>query len=171
MRLNNIKNRRFIIAAFKEIQREFEDNYSLNSFEHDTMVLEEVSGFLTKVLNVKETSDIDFIYASYVLNYHNVDGDFSILEHDDEEILIPEEKSFKAVKTEWSQVLFKEVFVESYYLPCMMSFDIQEYHIDSIEDDSCGIIDIHDSWDRVIDIIENDEISPKPPKLPNPNNI
>ena len=70
MRLNNIRNKRFIIAAFKEIQREFEDNYSLNSFEHDTMVLEEVSGFLTKVLNVKETSDIDFIYASYVLNYH-----------------------------------------------------------------------------------------------------
>ena len=168
MRLNNIKNRRFIIAAFKEIQREFEDNYSLNSFEHDTMVLEEVSGFLTKVLNVKETSDIDFIYASYVLNYHNVDGDFSILEHDDEEILIPEEKSFKAVKTEWSQVLFKEVFVESYYLPCMMSWDIEQYHIDPLEDSSCGIENIHDSWDREITIIENVEISPKPP---NPNNI
>ena len=168
MRLNNVKNKRFIIAAFKEIQREFEDNYSLDSFEHDTMVLEEVSGFLTKVLNVKETSDIDFIYASYVLNYHNVDGDFSILDHDDEEILIPEEKSFKAVKTEWSQVLFKEVFVESYYLPCMMSFDIEQYHIDPIEDDSCGIIEIHDSWDREINIIENVEISPKPP---NPNNI
>ena len=171
MGINNIKNKRFIIAALKEIQREFEDNCSLDSFERDPMVLEEVSGFLTKVLNVKDNDDIDFIYASYVLNYHNVDGDFSILERDDEEILIPEEKSFKAVKTEWSQVLFKEVFVESYYLPCMMSFDIQEYHIDPIEDDSCGIIDIHDSWDREIDIIENDEISPKPPKLPNPNNI
>jgi hypothetical protein len=168
MRLNNIKNKRFIIAAFKEIQREFEDNYSLYSFEHDSVVLEEVSGFLTKVLNVKETSDIDFIYASYVLNYHNVDGDFSILEHDDEEILIPEEKSFKAVKTEWSQVYFEEKFVESYYLPCMMSFDIEEYHIDPIEDDSCGIVEIHDSWDREINIIENVEISPKPP---NPNNI
>jgi hypothetical protein len=168
MRLNNIKNKRFIIAAFKEIQREFEDNYSLYSFEHDSVVLEEVSGFLTKVLNVKETSDIDFIYASYVLNYHNVDGDFSILEHDDEEILIPEEKSFKAVKTEWAQVYFEEKFVESYYLPCMMSFDIEEYHIDPIEDDSCGIVEIHDSWDREINIIENVEISPKPP---NPNNI
>jgi hypothetical protein len=168
MRLNNIKNKRFIIAAFKEIQREFEDNYSLYSFEHDSVVLEEVSGFLTKVLNVKETSDIDFIYASYVLNYHNVDGDFSILEHDDEEILIPEEKSFKAVKTEWSQVYFEEKFVESYYLPCMMSFDIEQYHIDPIEDDSCGIVEIHDSWDREINIIENVEISPKPP---NPNNI
>ena len=168
MRLNNIKNRRFIIAAFKEIQREFEDNYSLDSFEHDPMVLEEVSGFLTKVLNVKDNDDIDFIYASYVLNYHNVDGDFSILEHDDEEILIPEEKSFKAVKTEWSQVLFKEVFVESYYLPCMMSWDIEQYQIDPLEDSSCGIENIHDSWDRKITIIENVEISPKPP---NPNNI
>ena len=168
MRLNNIKNRRFIIAAFKEIQREFEDNYSLDSFERDPMVLEEVSGFLTKVLNVKDNDDIDFIYASYVLNYHNVDGDFSILEHDDEEILIPEEKSFKAVKTEWSQVLFKEVFVESYYLPCMMSWDIEQYHINPLKDSSCGIENIHDSWDREITIIENVEISPKPP---NPNNI
>ena len=168
MRLNNIRNKRFIIAAFKEIQREFEDNYSLDSFEHDARVLEEVSGFLTKVLNVKDNDDIDFIYASYVLNYHNVDGDFSILDHDDEEILIPEEKSFKAVKTEWSQVYFEEKFVESYYLPCMMSFDIEEYHIDPIEDDSCGIIEIQDSWDREINIIENVEISPKPP---NPNNI
>jgi hypothetical protein len=168
MRLNNIKNKRFIIESFKEIEREFGGQYSLHSFEHDPMVLDVVSGFLTKVLNVKETSDIDFIYASYVLNYHNVDGDFSILDHDDEEILIPEEKSFKAVKKEWAQVLFKEVFVESYYLPCMMSFDIEQYHIDPIEDDSCGIIEIQDSWDREINIIENVEISPKPP---NPNNI
>ena len=158
MRLNNIKNKRFIIESFKEIEREFGGQYSLHSFEHDPMVLDVVSGFLTKVLNVKETSDIDFIYASYVLNYHNVDGDFSILEHDDEEILIPEEKSFKAVKTEWSQVYFEEKFVESYYLPCMMSFDIEQYHIDPLEDKSCGIEDIQDSWDRAIDI---EEIEPE----------
>ena len=50
----------------------------------------------------------------------------------------------------------------------MMSFDIEQYHIDPIEDDSCGIIEIQDSWDREINIIENVEISPKPP---NPNNI
>tara|TARA_R110000823_G_scaffold304474_1_gene426159 strand:+ start:2089 stop:2595 length:507 start_codon:yes stop_codon:yes gene_type:complete len=168
MRLNNIKNKRFIIESFKEIKREFGGQYSLHSFEHDPMVLDDVSGFLTKVLNVKDQDDIDFIYASYILNYYNVDGDFSILEHDDEEILIPEEKSFKAVKTEWSQVLFKEVFVESYYLPCMMSWDIEQYQIDPLEDSSCGIENIHDSWDRKITIIENVEISPKPP---NPNNI
>ena len=154
MGINNIKNKRFLIGSFKEIKKEFGDEYSLDSFEHDTIVLEEVSGFLTKVLNVKDNDDIDFIYASYILNYYNVDGDFSILEHDDEEILIPEEKSFKAVKTEWSQVLFKEVFVESYYLPCMMSFDIEQYNIDPIEDSSCGIENIHDSWDREINIGE-----------------
>ena len=158
MGINNIKNKRFLIGSFKEIEKEFGDAYSLDSFEHDPIVLEEVSGFLTKVLNVKDNDDIDFIYASYVLNYHNVDGDFSILERDDEEILIPEEKSFKAVKTEWSQVLFKEVFVESYYLPCMMSFDIEQYNIDPIEDDSCGIIDVHDSWDTEVDI---EEIEPE----------
>jgi hypothetical protein len=159
MKLNNIRNKRFLIGSFKEIQREFEDQYSLNSFEHDSTVLDEVSGFITKVLNVKDNDDTDFIYASYILNYYNVDGDFSILEHDDEEILIPEEKSFKAVKTEWSQVYFKEVFVESYYLPCMMSWDIEQYHIDPLEDKSCGIEDIQDSWDREIDIEED-----KPPK-------
>lgn len=158
MRINNIKNKRFLIGSFKEIEKEFGGKYSLDSFEHDPIILEEVSGFLTEVLNVKDNDDIDFIYASYVLNYHNVDGDFSILERDDEEILIPEEKSFKAVKTEWSQVLFKEVFVESYYLPCMMSFDIEQYNIDPIEDDSCGIIDVHDSWDTEVDI---EEIEPE----------
>lgn len=154
MGINNIKNKRFLIGSFKEIEKEFGDNYSLNSFEHDPMVLDDVSGFITKVLNVKDQDDIDFIYASYILNYYNVDGDFSILEHDDEEILIPEEKSFKAVKTEWSTVLFKEVFVESYYLPCMMRWDIEQYHIDPMDDKSCGIQDIQDSWDRVIDIGE-----------------
>lgn len=154
MGINNIKNKRFLIGSFKEIEKEFGDNYSLNSFEHDPMVLDDVSGFITKVLNVKDQDDIDFIYASYILNYYNVDGDFSILEHDDEEILIPEEKSFKAVKTEWSQVFFREVFVESYYLPCMMSWDIEQYHIDPMDDKSCGIQDIQDSWDRVIDIGE-----------------
>jgi hypothetical protein len=158
MGINNIKNKRFLIGSFKEIEKEFGDKYSLDSFEHDPIILEEVSGFLTEVLNVKDNDDIDFIYASYVLNYHNVDGDFSILERDDEEILIPEEKSFKAVKTEWSQVLFKEVFVESYYLPCMMYFDIEQYNIDPIEDDSCGIIDVHDSWDTEVDI---EEIEPE----------
>ena len=154
MKLNNVKNKRFIIESFKEIEREFGNQYSLDSFEHDPMVLDDVSGFITKVLNVKDNDDTDFIYASYILNYYNVDGDFSILEHDDEEILIPEEKSFKAVKTEWSQVLFKEVFVESYYLPCMMSWDIEQYHIDPLEDSSCGIENIHDSWDREVDISE-----------------
>jgi hypothetical protein len=154
MNLNNIKNKRFLIGSFKEIQREFGDIYSLNSFEHDPMVLEEVSGFITKVLNVKDNSDIDFIYASYLLNYENVEGDFSILDHDDEEILIPEEKSFKAVKTEWAQVFFKEVFEESYYLPCMMEWDIHQYHIDPLEDITCGIEDIQDSWDKEIDIEE-----------------
>jgi hypothetical protein len=154
MGINNIKNKRFLIGSFKEIEKEFGDNYSLNSFEHDPMVLDDVSGFITKVLNVKDQDDIDFIYASYILNYYNVDGDFSILEHDDEEILIPEEKSFKAVKTEWSQVFFREVFVESYYLPCMMRWDIEQYHIDPMDDKSCGIQDIQDSWDRVIDIGE-----------------
>ena len=154
MGINNIKNKRFLIGSFKEIEKEFGDNYSLNSFEHDPMVLDDVSGFITKVLNVKDNDDTDFIYASYILNYYNVDGDFSILEHDDEEILIPEEKSFKAVKTEWSQVFFREVFVESYYLPCMMRWDIEQYHIDPMDDKSCGIQDIQDSWDRVIDIGE-----------------
>jgi len=154
MGINNIKNKRFLIGSFKEIEKEFGDNYSLNSFEHDPMVLDDVSGFITKVLNVKDQDDIDFIYASYILNYYNVDGDFSILDHDDEEILIPEEKSFKAVKTEWSQVFFREVFVESYYLPCMMRWDIEQYHIDPMDDKSCGIQDIQDSWDRVIDIGE-----------------
>lgn len=154
MKLNNIRNKRFLIGSFKEIQREFEDQYSLNSFEHDPMVLDDVSGFITKVLNVKDNDDTDFIYASYILNYYNVEGDFSILEHDDEEILIPEEKSFKAVKTEWAQVFFKEEFVESYYLPCMMSWDIEQYNIDPLEDKFCGIENIHDIWDREVDISE-----------------
>ena len=48
MRLNNIKNKRFIIESFKEIEREFGNQYSLDSFEHDPMVLDVVSGFLTK---------------------------------------------------------------------------------------------------------------------------
>jgi hypothetical protein len=154
MKFNSIRNKRFLIGSFKEIQREFKDKYNIESFEYDPMILEEVSGFITKVLNVKDQDDVDFIYASYILNYYNVDGDFSILEHDDEEILIPEEKSFKAVKTEWSQVFFREVFVESYYLPCMMRWDIEQYHIDPMDDKSCGIQDIQDSWDRVIDIGE-----------------
>lgn len=158
MKLNNIRNKRFLIGSFKEIQREFEDQYSLNSFEHDSMVYDVVSNFIIDVLNVKDTDDINFIYASYTLNYYNVDGDFSILEYDDEEILIPEEKEFKGVKTEWSQVFFKEVFVESYYLPCIMAWDIEQYHIDPLDDKSCGIEKINDTWDRDIDI---EEIQPK----------
>lgn len=154
MKLNNIRNKRFLKGSFKMIQREFGDKYSLEELEYDPMVLEEVSGFISEVLNVKDNSDIDFIYASYVLNYENVDGDFSILDHDDEEILNPEEKEFKAVKTEWAQVFFREVFAESYYLPCMMSWDIEQYNIDPLEDISCGIEDIRDSWDREIDVHE-----------------
>ena len=29
MKLNNIRNKRFLIGSFKEIQREFEDQYSI----------------------------------------------------------------------------------------------------------------------------------------------
>jgi hypothetical protein len=36
----------------------------------------------------------------------------------------------------------------------MMRWDIEQYHIDPMDDKSCGIQDIQDSWDRVIDIGE-----------------
>ena len=44
---------------------------NINDFESDTYVLEMVSGFIQKILNVKDLNDVDFIYASYVLNYKN----------------------------------------------------------------------------------------------------
>ena len=159
MNLNNIKNTKFLKGAFKMIQREFESKYTIEDFITEAWILEEISGYIRDVLNVPELEDIDFIYATYVLNYRNVEGDFSILDHDDEEILFPEKKEFRGVETHWSQVFFKSEYIGSYYLPCMMDWDIQDHAIEPLNDAACNIQDINDTWDKEISIEEN-----RPPK-------
>ena len=156
MNIKSIKNKRFLLGSFKMIKSEFGDEYDINDFESDIYVLETVSGFIQNVLNVKNIEDVDFIYASYILNYKNVDGDFTILDHEDEEILTPKLKKYQAIKTEVKSVLFRETYEGEYYLPLIMEFDIAEYAIDPIPDphNNCNIDDVYDSWDGEIDIGE-----------------
>jgi len=156
MNIKSIKNKRFLIGSFKMIKSEFGDEYDINDFESDIYVLETVSGFIQNVLNVKNIGDVDFIYASYILNYKNVDGDFTILDHEDEEVLTPKLKKYQAIKTEVKSVLFRETYEGEYYLPLIMEFDIAEYAIEPIPDphNNCNIDDIYDSWDSEIDIGE-----------------
>jgi len=156
MNIKSIKNKRFLIGSFKMIKSEFGDEYDINDFESDIHVLETVSGFIQNVLNVKTIEDNDFIYASYILNYKNVDGDFTILDHEDEEILTPKLKKYQAIKTEVRSVLFKETYEGEYYLPLIMEFDIAEYAIEPIPDpyDGCNIEEIYDTWDTETDIGE-----------------
>jgi hypothetical protein len=156
MNIKSIKNKRFLIGSFKMIKSEFGDEYDINDFESDIYVLETVSGFIQNVLNVKNIEDVDFIYASYILNYKNVDGDFTILDHEDEEILTPKLKKYQAIKTEARSVLFKETYEGEYYLPVIMEHDITEYVIEPIPDpyDGCNIEEIYDTWDTETDIVE-----------------
>ena len=102
MNIKSIKNKRFLIGSFKIIKSEFGDEYDINDFESDIIVLETVTGFIQDVLNVKNIGDVDFIYASYILNYKNVDGDFTILDHEDEEILTPKLKKYQANLTNFT---------------------------------------------------------------------
>jgi hypothetical protein len=94
--------------------------------------------------------------TSYILNYKNVDGDFTILDHEDEEILTPKLKKYQAIKTEARSVLFKETYEGEYYLPVIMEHDITEYVIEPIPDpyDGCNIEEIYDTWDTETDIVE-----------------
>lgn len=156
MSIQSIKNKRFLKGAFKLIESEFGDKYDINDFESDIYILEMVSGFIQDILNVKDLNDVDFIYASYVLNYKNVDGDFTILDHEDEEILTPKLKKYQAIKTEVKTVLFKETYEGEYYLPVIMEFDIAEYEIEPIPDPygDCNIEVIYDTWDTETDIGE-----------------
>ena len=156
MNIKSIKNKRFLIGSFKMIKSEFGDEYDINDFEYDIYVLETVSGFIQNALNVKNIEDVDFIYASYILNYKNVDGDFTILDHEDEEILTPKLKKYQAIKTEVRSVLFKETYEGEYYLPVIMEHDITEYVIEPIPDpyDGCNIEEIYDTWDTETDIVE-----------------
>ena len=156
MNIKSIKNKRFLIGSFKMIKSEFGDEYDINDFEYDIYVLETVSGFIQNALNVKNIEDVDFIYASYILNYKNVDGDFTILDHEDEEILTPKLKKYQAIKTEVRSVLFKETYEGEYYLPVIMEHDIAEYVIKPIPDpyDGCNIEEIYDTWDTETDIVE-----------------
>ena len=156
MNIKSIKNKRFLIGSFKMIKSEFGDEYDINDFESDIYVLETVSGFIQNILNVKDLNDVDFIYASYILNYKNVDGDFTILDHEDEEILTPKLKKYQAIKTEAKSVLFKETYEGEYFLPVIMEWDIAEYAIDPIPDpnDNCYIEEMYDTWDTETDIGE-----------------
>jgi len=156
MNIKSIKNKRFLIGSFKMISSEFGNEYDIDDFESDIYVLETVSGFIQNVLNVKNIGDVDFIYASYILNYKNVDGDFTILDHEDEEILTPKLKKYQAIKTEVRSVLFKETYEGEYYLPVIMEHEIAEYVIEPIPDpyDGCNIEEIYDTWDTETDIGE-----------------
>ena len=132
---------------------EFDNIYTISEIVNESNVLDEITTFLMEILNIIDNDDCDFIIASYVLNYDNVDGDFSVYDEPGEEILLPKKSKYDATKEYYSSVLFVEHFdSHEYYLPSMMSWDIQEGYIDSEDSHYCGIEDIMDTWDEEIKI-------------------
>jgi len=155
MKLNNIRSQRSLLQTFKILYDEFDSKFSITQITNDSIVLDEISTFLMEVLNIVDNDDCDYIIASYVLNYDNVDGDFSIYDEPDEEILSPKRHTYSAERSYYSSVYFVESFdSHTYYLPSMMLWDIQEGHLSSEDSEHCDIEDITDTWDEEITIDE-----------------
>ena len=113
----------------------------------DTSYYVEFSSFIQDKLSHTDSDEVDFIYASFSLNWEMYTSSFPEIYG---EVIRPEIKTFEGVKRYGATVIFNEFYHQNTYLPIMLEYAINEYQIDEDNIES----DVHDTWDHEITINE-----------------
>ena len=113
----------------------------------DTSYYEEFSTFIQNKLSHTDSDEVDFIYASFSLNWEMYASSFPELYG---EVIRPEIKMYEGVRNYGATVIYNEYYHHSTYLPIMLEYAITEYQIDEDNVES----DIRDTWDHDITINE-----------------
>ena len=113
----------------------------------DTSYYVEFSSFIQDKLSHTDSDEVDFIYASFSLNWEMYTSSFPEIYG---EVIRPEIKMYEGVRNYRASVIYNEYYHHSTYLPIIFEYAIQEYLIDEDNVES----DVHDTWDHEITIDE-----------------
>ena len=113
----------------------------------DTSYYVEFSSFIQDKLSHTDSDEVDFIYASFSLNWEMYTSSFPEIYG---EVIRPEIKMYEGVRNYGASVIYNEYYHHSTYLPVMLEYMINEFQIDEDHVDT----DIRDTWDQEISVEE-----------------
>jgi len=127
--------------------KEYDPSFINTDLFEETSVYEDIYTFIHDKLSHTEDDEVDFIYASFSLNWEMYTSSFPEIYG---EVIRPEIKMYEGVRNYGATVIYNEYFHHSTYLPIIVEYAIQEYQIDEDNVES----DVHDTWDEEITINE-----------------
>lgn len=122
-------------------------SFEITDLFHETSIYEDIFMLIQDKLSHTDSNEVDFIYASFSLNWEMYASSFPELYG---EVIRPEIKMYEGVRNYGATVIYNEYYHHSTYLPIMLEYAITEYQIDEDNVES----DIRDTWDHDITINE-----------------
>lgn len=122
-------------------------SFSITDLFHEPSVYEDIFMLIQNKLSHTDSNDVDFIYASFSLNWEMYASSFPEIYG---EVIRPEIKMYEGVRNYIATAIYNEYYHHSTYLPIMFEYAINEYQIDEDNVET----DIQDSWDHEITINE-----------------
>jgi hypothetical protein len=110
-------------------------------------VYEDIFMFIQDKLSHTDADEVDFIYASFSLNWEMYPSSFPEIYG---EVIKPKLKMYEGFRNYGATVVYNESYHHNTYLPIMLRYMIEEYQIDEDNVET----DIRDTWDHQIDIYE-----------------
>jgi hypothetical protein len=111
----------------------------------DASVYEDIFMFIQDKLSHSDSEEVDFIYASFSLNWEMYGSSFPEIYG---EVVRPKLTMYEGRKTYGADVVYNEFYHHRTYLPVMLEYMINEFQIDEDHVDT----DIRDTWDHEISV-------------------
>jgi hypothetical protein len=122
-------------------------SFDISELFDDSNVYEDIYMFIQDKLSHTDADEVDFIYASFSLNWEMYESSFPEIYG---EVIKPELKMYEGVRNYGATVVYNEYYHHNTYLPVMLEYMINEYQIDEDNVET----DIRDTWDHEITINE-----------------
>lgn len=140
----------YLKKIFKIIYKyitESTDSFNITDLFDDSSVYEDIFNFIQDKLSHSDSDEVDFIYASFSLNWEMYASSFPEIYG---EVIKPKLKMYEGIRNYSATVVYDEYYHYNTYLPIILEYMISEYQIDEDNIES----EIHDSWDYNIEIKE-----------------
>ncbi len=122
-------------------------NTEIGDLFDDTSTYEDISIFIQDKLSHSDADEVDFIYASFSLNWEMYASSFPEIYG---EVIRPKLTRYEGVRNYYAKVVYDEYYHHNTYLPIMLEYLINDYQIDEDNIES----EIYDTWDYSVTIHE-----------------
>lgn len=122
-------------------------SFDISDLFDEQNVYEDIFMFIQDKLSHSDADEVDFIYASFSLNWEMYASSFPEIYG---EVIKPKLTTFEGVRRYGATVVYNEFYHQNTYLPIMLEYAINEYQIDEDNIET----EVHDTWDHEISINE-----------------